>query len=104
MAAQTRYLALLRRKVRSVALLVLTTAAVSRSLFASETAHEHVRRALESYHSQKYQQAQLELQQSLKEYPDDPASHELLGLVLDLQDEPDAARTHLETALRLAST
>jgi tetratricopeptide (TPR) repeat protein len=57
---------------------------------------------LQSYRAHDYKQAHLELERSLKLYPDDPGSHELLGLVLDMEDEADQARDHLETALKLA--
>src|SRR5215831_8326360 len=55
-----------------------------------------IQRALEFYRAHDYTQARLELERSLKDHPDAPPVHELLGLVLDMQDEPDAARSHLE--------
>ena len=77
-------------------------AGLCRSSFPTDAAQEYVRRALQSYRVHDYKQAHLELERSLKLYPDDPGSHELLGLVLDMEDEADQARDHLETALKLA--
>ena len=49
MAEQIRYVVLLSRRLRPLALVALAAVGVCQYLFSSETAQEHVRRALESY-------------------------------------------------------
>jgi tetratricopeptide (TPR) repeat protein len=93
---------ILSRRLHCVVLIAFSVVGFCPCSYPAESAKEDVRLALESYRAHDYKQARLELERSLKDHPDDPASHELLGLVLDMQDEPDEARSHLETALRVA--
>jgi tetratricopeptide (TPR) repeat protein len=85
-----------------VAVVTALAAGLCRDSPPTDSAQEYLRRALESYRTHDYKQAHLELERNLKLHPDDPASHELLGLVLDMEDEADQARGHLEAALTLA--
>jgi tetratricopeptide (TPR) repeat protein len=67
-----------------------------------QSVQESVDRALDAYRAQNYSQARIELERSLSLDPNSPPSHELLGLVLDAQNETVQARAELEKALALA--
>src|ERR1035438_1288248 len=55
-----------------------------------------VDQALDEYRHHDYEKARIHLEANLKILPGNAASHELLGIVLDLQGEHEAARDHLE--------